>query len=51
MQALVHAFQSIFTCSGDESPLDPLELVKSEIDAQGGAQETVLEEAWWALSG
>lgn len=35
VQALVHAFQSIFTCSGDESPLHPLELVKSEIDAQG----------------
>lgn len=35
MQALVHAFQSIFTCSGDESLLHPLELVKSEIDDQG----------------
>lgn len=35
MQALVHAFQSIFTCSGDESPFHPLDLVKSEIDAQG----------------
>lgn len=35
MQALVHAFQSIFTCSRDESPLHPLELVRSEINAQG----------------
>lgn len=35
VQAWVHAFQSIFTCSGDESPLQPLELAKSEIDARG----------------
>lgn len=35
MQALVHAFHSVFTCSGDESPLHPLELLKFEIDAQG----------------
>jgi len=35
VQALVHAFQSIFTCSRDESPLHPLELTKSEINAQG----------------
>lgn len=50
MQAWVHAFQSVFTCSGDESPLHPPELIKLEIDAQG-AQETGLEEVWWALSG
>lgn len=50
MQALVHAFQSIFTCSRDESPLHPLELTKSEINARG-AQETVSVGSIWMTAG
>lgn len=46
MQPLVHAFQSVFTCSGDENPLHLSELVKSKIDIQGCLGDRLVDSVW-----